>query len=498
MDAIGITNLRSLKDTGMIRLKPLNLLLGKNSSGKSTFLRTFPLLRQSYEVNTSGPLLWNGAYVDFGSFADARYRGADPQEPIRFSFEFDNFDHWMRRGVLRGPRKRRGQSGFGKVELQLHMVAQHNGATKLASMDLKFHDHQVKIEIDKQGVANCAVNGALKKQVDLFASRALIPLLRIQGAEEENFESILKGKGLAPNSIIKVRGELLTWEVDSSEAMLRTLPKLEVDADFKRMVKGWKLTHPDFRTLRDIAIFNNLPNIFRSLESQLESTAMHSIYSAPVRADAKRYYRLQDLAVNEVDFQGGNLAMFIGSLRPKDQEDFSSWMRTHFQFSPRVHHSEGHASIRLCEKDSLNEYNLADMGFGFSQVLPVLSQLWALTRKKGTRIYGNIPIIFAIEQPELHLHPGLQAQLADAFVDTIAIAQKKNIPLRLVIETHSETIINRIGHQIAAGNMRAEGVNVLLFEKDGPDAPTEVKQSGYDEEGFLVNWPLGFFLPKVV
>ncbi len=60
MEAIRIQNLRSLKDTGLIELKPITLLLGRNSSGKSTFLRTFPLLRQAYETATSGGIIWNG------------------------------------------------------------------------------------------------------------------------------------------------------------------------------------------------------------------------------------------------------------------------------------------------------------------------------------------------------------------------------------------------------------------------------------------------------
>ena len=50
MDSIRIQNLRSLKDSGRIEIRPLVLLVGANSSGKSTFLRTFPLLKQSLEV----------------------------------------------------------------------------------------------------------------------------------------------------------------------------------------------------------------------------------------------------------------------------------------------------------------------------------------------------------------------------------------------------------------------------------------------------------------
>lgn len=57
MLSLKASNLRSL-NTDYIPLKGINLLVGKNSSGKSTFLRTFPLLRQSITRNTRGPILW--------------------------------------------------------------------------------------------------------------------------------------------------------------------------------------------------------------------------------------------------------------------------------------------------------------------------------------------------------------------------------------------------------------------------------------------------------
>ena len=74
MDTIQIKNLRLLEDTGPIEIKPLTVLLGSNGSGKSTFLRVFPLLKQSIEQRISSPILWYAGekgYVDFGSFKEA-------------------------------------------------------------------------------------------------------------------------------------------------------------------------------------------------------------------------------------------------------------------------------------------------------------------------------------------------------------------------------------------------------------------------------------------
>ncbi len=76
MDGIQIKNLRRLVDTGLVKLKPITLLVGANSSGKSTFLRVLPLFKQSVNAKIIGPILWYGREVDFGSYSTALRKGA--------------------------------------------------------------------------------------------------------------------------------------------------------------------------------------------------------------------------------------------------------------------------------------------------------------------------------------------------------------------------------------------------------------------------------------
>ena len=77
IESVRIQNLRSLNDTGFINLKKINILLGANSSGKSTFLRSFPLFTQSLHKNLQGPISWfDNAYVDFGDYQTAKNRYA--------------------------------------------------------------------------------------------------------------------------------------------------------------------------------------------------------------------------------------------------------------------------------------------------------------------------------------------------------------------------------------------------------------------------------------
>ncbi|HCI98462.1 MAG TPA: hypothetical protein DHV74_02260 [Sulfitobacter sp.] len=66
-----VENLRRLKKTPPIEIRPITILVGRNSAGKSTYLRSMPLIRQSIETRSSAPILWWGDYVDFGDFSTA-------------------------------------------------------------------------------------------------------------------------------------------------------------------------------------------------------------------------------------------------------------------------------------------------------------------------------------------------------------------------------------------------------------------------------------------
>ncbi|MEA3360531.1 MAG: AAA family ATPase [Thermodesulfobacteriota bacterium] len=154
--------------------------------------------------------------------------------------------------------------------------------------------------------------------------------------------------------------------------------------------------------------------------------------------------------------------------------------------------------IRGSEIERLNELILIDrrsntvvshrdVGIGVSQVLPVL-----------VSAYVNQNQIVAIEQPEIHLHPALQADLGDLFLQS-ALGNNQN---RFLIETHSEHLLLRIMRrmrQTTAGELpdgipkiRPEDVMVLFVEPDGPRSI--IREMPLNEHGDLVKaWPGGFF-----
>jgi predicted ATPase len=98
MESIQARKLRCLADTGAVELKPITLLVGANSSGKSSFIRIFPLLKQSAESKTLSGLLLNEGDVNFGFFDETIHKHADPSE-LEFEFAFK-----LRKGIHHGAR----------------------------------------------------------------------------------------------------------------------------------------------------------------------------------------------------------------------------------------------------------------------------------------------------------------------------------------------------------------------------------------------------------
>lgn len=529
MKSIRIQNLRSLTDTGFIDLKPITLLLGQNSSGKSTFLRSIPLLRQSIESRTTGPILWFGRFVDFGSFQEAIWKGASESE-ISLHFRFNTSSNAPTRGVFNSyyldelfPDT---NQRVGDIELGLFITADQRQETSWASgCSIIFaNEHKIDIRYAKDGiVTKFEVNGRefiepTTRLRSAITRSGLIPTLidRISDTAERNknfiyhprngiffdvlFEYIknLVHKNTHDDTVISLAKSL---GIDTSVEMLKNMQSTSRSTKtWEEITTVWDIFNPSFCHIRDIVIANSVPSLLSRCDDYLSLFATNNRYMAPVRATAERYYRLQDLAVDEVDFQGQNLPMFLRNLSPSELRNFSEWTDRNFGFSADVTSSGGHISLKLRERGSNTFFNLADKGFGFSQILPILMQIWVISYQKSRRSRSsqtskNVPVVFTIEQPELHLHPYLQAQLIDAFITSIRAADEIGVDLRLLLETHSETIVNRLGSRISSNAISNSQVNVVLFEKKGADEPTIVRNSSYDSDGYLLNWPFGFFEP---
>lgn len=128
------------------------------------------------------------------------------------------------------------------------------------------------------------------------------------------------------------------------------------------------------------------------------------------------------------------------------------------------------------------EVKITDVGFGVSQVLPALVQ--AFYCPPNSTVW--------MEQPEIHLHPQVQAELADVFISAIKARQNglaRNV--QIIVESHSEHFLNRLQRRIAEGELSPNDVAIYFCRRS--DAATEIEPLRLDEFGGIENWPENFF-----
>jgi predicted ATPase len=132
--------------------------------------------------------------------------------------------------------------------------------------------------------------------------------------------------------------------------------------------------------------------------------------------------------------------------------------------------------VEVSQSPGASPVSLPDVGFGVSQVLPVLVLCYYVPERS----------IVIFEQPEIHLHPSVQSCLADVFIH---VALQRNV--QIIVESHSEHLLNRLLRRIAEGELSPEDV-ALYFCEIG-DRETRLLTLETDSFGNVRNWPAGFF-----
>ena len=535
MKTVQVKNVRSLKDTGRISLSPITILVGENSSGKSTFLRLFPLIRQSIQKKTNGPLLWAGDmddYVDFGSYNETVTNDGSKSMSVGFTFDlFPGLDHYgyyyfVTREIHRSDSplsihyiidiKQAADSKeyVSKLMVEVNDIPfeiNYNSGGKVNSIKVEGDTINYTIPDSKvrdsesyyfwQAGGYTGVFGGLMPDVSVLLRDTYEKLLKTNDEKKDPYSRSLEismfliGNELVKHkSLAEIEEDFLSQLSLQKEVESRGLIKDAVDV-INRLRKTNKSFYSEVE--RIIKLFF-LYVMFMEIESYIDTYFRQVHYIAPLRATAERYYRLRNSAIDEVDYQGKNLAIFLNSLPSKRMGEFQKWTMEHFGFKTVVQKTEGHLSVNVVEEGQSSQINLSDSGFGYSQILPIITQLWELSsRNKGhSRSEQVVPLVVAIEQPELHLHPAMQAKLAEAFIACLSLAANNGYCLQLLLETHSETIINYLGRAVERKRINPQDVSVVLFERDKRSLFSQVKKSGFDEEGYLINWPIGFFEPE--
>lgn len=215
-------------------------------------------------------------------------------------------------------------------------------------------------------------------------------------------------------------------------------------------------------------------------------------YIGPLREFPERVYSYSGNVVSTVG-KSGKFTPDILFARPEIKEKVNHWLDkfdTGYELDVKRLMGDLFA-ILLRDKETKCEVSPKDVGFGISQLLPIIVQ--------GVTSRNNI---ICIEQPEIHVHPRLQAELGSFFVEC---ADKYPLPPygkdfpptpepgnQFIIETHSENLVLRLQKLIRKGELKKEHVAVVYFDKT-PNG-TVAKELRLNDKGeFIDPWPHGFF-----
>lgn len=227
-----------------------------------------------------------------------------------------------------------------------------------------------------------------------------------------------------------------------------------------------------------------------AFELQFERLFSRVYYLGPLRASPRRVYDWSRTVRGDVGLSGENAVFALLATEQREpslrlQELTAHWLKKlgmvhSFRVAPYAEGSQVY-KVLIRTTPGAPEVLLPDVGFGVSQILPVLVLCYSVPR-------GSIIIL---EQPEIHLHPAVQAALADVFIDA---AKRRNI--QIIFESHSEHLLRRFLRRIAEGPDSAEGFdpqNTAMYFCKMAGGESNLSPLQINDFGRVSNWPDDFF-----
>lgn len=215
-------------------------------------------------------------------------------------------------------------------------------------------------------------------------------------------------------------------------------------------------------------------SVLKTYSSEIAGTKLNHV--SPLRAFPQRYYLLEKSAQhNTLSSNDGSQLAEVLKNNPIIMEKVNDLFE---DFGIKISTAKTNDIIhRITVKQNNVTVELTDVGFGISQVLPVLVQ--ALLCPKNS--------LTIIEQPEIHLHPRMQAWLTNALV-YISIEESK----KFIIETHSDTVIKRLQMLLLDPQVKFSRENLNIYHLERTDSGKTNVRNVYLNEIGEISWPKGF------
>ena len=428
MDRLTLKNYRCFRDEQSVRLAPLTLLVGENSTGKTSFLA---LIKALWEVAYWDriPNFKEGPY-DLGSFDEiAHYRGG------------------------RGGRANSFEAGFE------HKA---RAASRRKTADVGF-----EVVFGRRGTAPIPVQRCLRDPVNDVWIEHHMPrtgnhVLRY-GTPRGSWEEQI------------ARGSTMFFAEEDRLAPIFVLSNF--DQPTKTLDGSQRPSEADQQTIHRLGQSN----------LGARSVVPGPYASAPVRSKPHRTY---DPARVARDSEGDYIPMYLANeyfenekrwLQLKERiEAFGqqAGLFDEIEIKPLGKQSEPfQVQVRRFARNAKGpKRNLIDVGYGVSQVLPVIAEL----------LRSDAPAMFLLQQPEVHLHPSAQAALGSLFC-RIAAPNRQ-----LIVETHSDHLLDRVRMDVRDGDskLKPQDVSILYFERQGLEV--KIHSISIDEDGNIHGEPAGY------
>jgi predicted ATPase len=428
-----IQNFKAWQDTGLLNLAPLTVLFGVNSAGKSSITQLLLALKQTVESPDRQRVLHLGdrySLVDLGTFHDM-VRDHDLSRAIQFEFEWT----LPKSLSIRDPKKNVYYEGntlkfVAAIQSELGQIHVNRMAYHLIDPD---NQDRLSVSLMPDKKAKYRLKAEHYSLVRMTGrSWPLPPPVKFYGFPDEAV-AYYQNSGFVAD---------LTLELERLFGRLYYLGPLR---GYPARTYVWSGEIPDHAGIRG-------------------ERAIEAILAAHNRQISRGKKKIAQPFAKVI-------ARWLHDMKLIDS----------FDLKPIAENRKEYEVIVQTARNSI-PVNLTDVGFGLSQVLPVIVQCFYVP--------AHSTIIF--EQPEIHLHPRVQADLADLFIESIHAREGgDDRSIQLIVESHSEHFLRRLQRRIAEEVIKPKDV-AIYFCEIGPQGST-IRPLDLDLYGYISNWPDNFF-----
>jgi predicted ATPase len=443
-------NFRAFRDTDWLEVRPLTIIVGANNSGKSSVLDPLLLLKQTLRSKRAqSALVLRGDFINAGSFSDIAYQH---QETSLVTLG------------IRFHRRLAPPIDYPELGEAAPSVCEVTFRAAVAPGVVTLYRYAVLDQFDRPLVVRTLRSGQryTVKALDSWAA---------QGADDDARDE--PSDIAARRALSNARPNHFLFDIDPiwDAALNAAVRGDEPDDDGERLREVRPIRLSSFVAKYSSAIDFTHDHIRDSLENLY--------FLGPLREDPKRIYQISGDAPPDVGVRGEfSPEILLRNRRRPLFGQVNKWL----QFFDLPGHLQCEESIDntfklVLAQPGMPPTNFADVGFGFSQLLPLLVQ--GLTAPKNSLLMA--------EQPEIHLNPRLQARLGEFFVDVIGRGAS------VLLETHSEHLVLGIRRLIAQGRLSADKVAVYFAEAS--DEGSRIRRVEIQPNGHILpdDWPKGFF-----